>query len=154
MPAALARTARMCDGWTTSFNETDAELPAKIAEYLSYERGPGTLGADVLVCREGHCAPTSQQAREALEDSLRGLYDAYGSWKRTSMDAARYAQEWDDIAARSVVGSPEQCVDGLGRYAAMGADGVILRVQPPGMPQADALRAIEGFGEVLGRLEG
>ncbi|MGW6460200.1 LLM class flavin-dependent oxidoreductase [Streptomyces sp. NPDC055078] len=152
VPAALARTALMCDGWTTSFNETDAELPAKIAEYLSCERGPGTLGAEVLVCREGYCAPTSRGARKALEDPLRGLYDAYGSWKRTSMDAARYAQEWDDIAARAVVGSPEQCADGLGRYAAMGADGVILRVQPPGMPQADALRAIEGFGEVLGRL--
>ncbi|MEV6105511.1 LLM class flavin-dependent oxidoreductase [Streptomyces sp. NPDC051940] len=152
VPAALERTARMCDGWTTSFNETDAELPEKIAAYRSYDRGPGTLGAEVLVCREGYCAPTAQQARAALEDPLRGLYDAYGDWKRTSTDAARYAQQWDDIAARSVIGSPEQCADALGRYAAMGADGVILRVQPPGMPQADALRAIEGFGEVLGRL--
>jgi alkanesulfonate monooxygenase SsuD/methylene tetrahydromethanopterin reductase-like flavin-dependent oxidoreductase (luciferase family) len=143
----------MCDGWTTSFNELDADLPGKIAEYLSYPRGAGSLGAEVVVCREGYCAPTTQLARAALEEPLRGLYDAYGDWKRTSQDAARYAQEWDDIAARSVIGSPEECADRLGHYAAMGADGVVLRVQPPGMPQADALRAIEAYGtDVLPRL--
>lgn len=148
--ATLKRTAQLCDGWTTSFNELDSELPAKIAEYHGYERGAGTLGADVIVCREGYCADTSQQARDALEGPLRGLYDAYGDWKRTSMDAARYAQQWDDIAARSVIGSTAQCAERLEHYAALGADGVILRVQPPGMGQRDALRAIEGFGAVVG----
>ncbi|MGW2308913.1 LLM class flavin-dependent oxidoreductase [Actinomadura luteofluorescens] len=146
--AVLERTARMCDGWTTSFNELDTDLPGKIGEYRAYERGPGTLGAEVIVCREGYCAPTSQGAREALEAPLRDLYDAYTGWKRTSSDAARYAQGWDEIAARSVIGSPGQCAERLEHYAAMGADGVVLRVQPPGMSQADALRAIEAFGHV------
>jgi alkanesulfonate monooxygenase SsuD/methylene tetrahydromethanopterin reductase-like flavin-dependent oxidoreductase (luciferase family) len=140
--AVLERTARTCDGWTTSFNELDADLPGKIAEYRSYERGPGTLGAEVIVCREGYCAPTSQAARAALEDPLRGLYDAY-----------RYTQPWEEIEARSVIGSPQQCAERLARYGEMGADGVVLRIQPPGMPQADALRAIEAYGsEVLPRL--
>jgi alkanesulfonate monooxygenase SsuD/methylene tetrahydromethanopterin reductase-like flavin-dependent oxidoreductase (luciferase family) len=148
--AALERTARMCDGWTTSFNELDTELPEKIAEYRSYPRGTASLGAEVIICREGFAAPTSQQARAALEEPLRELYDAYGGWKRTSADAARYAQQWDDIEARSVIGSVDQCVQRLGQYGEMGADGVVLRIQPPGMGQADALRAIEAFGtEVL-----
>lgn len=147
--AVLERTARMCDGWTTSFNEVDADLPGKIEEYRAYERGPGTLGAEVIVCREGYCAPTSQRAREALEAPLRDLYDAYTGWKRTSSDAGRYAQGWDEIAARSVIGSPGQCAERLAHYEAMGADGVVLRVQPPGMSQADALRAIEAFGHVI-----
>lgn len=149
VPAALARTARMCDGWTTSFNELDAELPEKIAEYRSYPRGAATLGTEVIVCREGYAAPTSQAARAALEEPLRSLYDAYGDWKRTSADAARYAQPWNDIAARAVIGSPAECTERLAHYAEMGADGVILRIQPPGMPQADALRAIESFGRIL-----
>jgi alkanesulfonate monooxygenase SsuD/methylene tetrahydromethanopterin reductase-like flavin-dependent oxidoreductase (luciferase family) len=153
--AALERTARMCDGWTTSFNELDSELPEKIAEYRSYPRGAASLGAEVIVCREGYAAPSSQQARSALEAPLRGLYDAYGDWKRTSADAARYAQQWDDIEARSVIGSVDQCVQRLGAYGEMGADGVVLRIQPPGMPQKDALSAIEAFGsEVLPRLNG
>ncbi|GAA3928565.1 hypothetical protein GCM10023085_07240 [Actinomadura viridis] len=149
VPAVLERTARMCDGWTTSFNELDAHLPGKIAEYLAHPRGPGTLGSEVIVCREGYCATTSQDARKALEEPLLGLYGAYTDWKRTSADASRYAQGWDDITARSVIGSPAQCAERLGHYAAMGADGVVLRVQPPGMSQADALRTIENFGALL-----
>ncbi|MFG2007232.1 LLM class flavin-dependent oxidoreductase [Spirillospora sp. NPDC048911] len=149
VPAALERTARMCDGWTTSFNELDADLPPKIDEYRSHERGAGTLGAEVIVCREGYCAPTSQQARDVLEEPLRGLYDAYTGWKRTSSDAARYTQGWDEIADRSVIGSPARCAERLENYAAMGADGVVLRIQPPGMSQADTLRSIEAFGHVI-----
>lgn len=153
--AALERTARMCDGWTTSFNELDTELPGKIEEYRSCPRGAASLGAEVIVCREGFAAATSQQARAALEAPLRGLYDAYGDWKRTSADAARYAQEWDDIEARSVIGSVDRCVQRLAEYGEVGADGVVLRIQPPGMPQKDALGAIETFGaEVLPRLNG
>ncbi|TCM46749.1 LLM class flavin-dependent oxidoreductase [Kribbella sp. VKM Ac-2568] len=147
--AVLERTARMCDGWTTSFNELDADLPARISEYRSYPRGENTLGAEVILCREGFCAPTSQQAREILEPPLRDLYDAYTGWKRTSADASRYTQGWDDIAARSVIGSPGQCAERLQYYEELGADGVILRIQPPGMPQSEVLRSIDAFGKVL-----
>lgn len=145
--ATLERTARLCDGWTTSFNEMDSELPDKIAEYHDHPLGEGVLGSEVIVCREGYCAPTSQEARRALEEPLRDLYDAYTGWKRTSVDGARYAQGWSDIEDRSVIGSPAHCVDRLASYQAMGADGVILRIQPPGMSQADALRSIETFGQ-------
>jgi alkanesulfonate monooxygenase SsuD/methylene tetrahydromethanopterin reductase-like flavin-dependent oxidoreductase (luciferase family) len=147
--AVLERTARMCDGWTTSFNELDADLPAKIAEYLAYPRGADSLGQEVILCREGYCAPTAQDARQALEEPLRDLYDAYTGWKRTSTDAARYTQGWDDIVDRSVIGSKAECAERLAHYEQMGADGIILRIQPPGMPQTDALRSIEAFGELI-----
>ena len=147
--AVLERTARMCDGWTTSFNELDADLPEKIAEYRSYPSGEGTLGREVILCREGFAAPTSQDARQALEEPLRDLYDAYTGWKRTSTDASRYTQGWDDIAARSVIGSPAECAERLAHYEEMGADGIILRIQPPGLSQADALRSIEAFGDII-----
>lgn len=146
--AVLERTARMCDGWTTSFNQPDEVLPDKIAEYRSYPRGAGTLGAEVIFCREGYAAPTSQDARKVLEAPLRDLYDAYTGWKRTSADASRYTQGWDDIVARSVIGSSAECAERIAHYEEMGADGIVLRVQPPGMSQADALRAIEAFGEL------
>lgn len=146
--ATLRRTALLCDGWTTSFNETDEELPEKIAEYRAHPGGPRSLGREVIVCREGYAAGTAQAARKTLEAPLRALYDAYGHWKRTSADAARYAQLWDDIAARSVIGSRAQCSERLAHYGELGADGIVLRVQPPGMAQADALRAIEAFGAI------
>jgi len=50
---------------------------------------------------------------------------------------------------RSVIGSSAECADRLAHYEALGADGIILRIQPPGMSQADALRSIEAFGELV-----
>lgn len=145
--AALERTARFCDGWSTSFNETVPDLMAKINEYRSYPAGANSLGKEVIVCREGFCAATAQQARTILESPLRALYGDYLSWKRTSPDAVRYGQPWEDIADRAVVGSPQQCVDTLAHYAELGADAVVLRVQPPELPQAETLRCLDMLGE-------
>lgn len=153
--AALERTARLCDGWTTSFNETVPDLAVRIGEYRFHPPGADSLGQAVVVCREGYCAATAQQARATLEAPLHGLYREYLTWKRTSPDAARYSQPWDDIAARAVVGSPQQCVDALGRYAELGADAVVLRIQPPALAHADALQCLDMLGEhVLPHLDG
>lgn len=145
--AALQRTARLCDGWTTSFNEDVTELASKIAEYRAYPGAERSLGREVIVCREGFCAPTSQGAQAALEGPLAALYADYTGWKRASADAGRYQQPWDEIANRSVVGSPQQCVDALGRYAQLGADGVVLRIQPPSLDHAEAMSCLELLGE-------
>jgi alkanesulfonate monooxygenase SsuD/methylene tetrahydromethanopterin reductase-like flavin-dependent oxidoreductase (luciferase family) len=147
--AALERTARLCDAWTTSFNELDADLPGKIAEYRAYPAGPASLGKRVLVCREAMCAATSQHARAAIERPLRDLYAGYLEWKAGSADRGRYADDWQHIAERSLIGSPAQCRDRLAEYAAMGCDGAILRMQPEGVAQRDVLASIERFGELL-----
>jgi alkanesulfonate monooxygenase SsuD/methylene tetrahydromethanopterin reductase-like flavin-dependent oxidoreductase (luciferase family) len=139
---ALERTARLCDGWTTSFNEGVAELASKIAEYRDHPAAARSLGREVIVCREGFCAPTSQAARASLEGPLAALYADYTAWKRSSVDADRYQQPWDEIASRSVVGSPQRCVEELGRYAELGADGVVLRIQPPSLGHTEAMRCL------------
>jgi alkanesulfonate monooxygenase SsuD/methylene tetrahydromethanopterin reductase-like flavin-dependent oxidoreductase (luciferase family) len=153
--AVLARTAELCDGWSTSFNETDDELVEKIAEYRSYPAGPDVLGSEVIVCREGFCAATAEEAREALEPPLNELYGAYTGWKRTSVDAARYSQDWETIRQRAVIGSPQDCVERVQDYSGMGADGVVLRVQPPGLSHEATMRCIERLGDsVLPQLSG
>lgn len=153
--AVLARTAEICDGWSTSFNETDDELVDKIVEYRSYPAGPDVLGSEVIVCREGFCATTAEEARKVLEPPLIGLYGAYTGWKRTSIDAARYTQDWDTIRRRAIIGSAQDCVERLDVYSAMGADGVILRVQPPGLSHEATMRCIERLGnDVIPQLTG
>ena len=107
------------------------------------------MGKEVIVCRESYCAETTQHARSRLEAPLQALYGDYQSWKRTSPDAARYRQPWEDIVARAVVGSPQQCLDALGQYAELGADAVVLRVQPPALAHADALRCLDMLGEYV-----
>lgn len=146
--SALARTARMCDAWTTSFNELDDALRDKIAEYRGYPTGPTSLGKKVLVCREAMCADTSQQARAAIEAPLRELYAGYLEWKAGSADRDRYADDWAQIQARSIIGSPAGCRERLAEYTELGCDGAILRMQPVGVAQRDVLASIEQFGEL------
>ena len=145
---ALERTARECDGWTTSFNEEPEELASKIAFYRSLPASEGSLGREVVVLREGFCAPSSQQARRILEGPLLDLYRLYAGWKAGSIDAGRYQRlEWEALASRMVVGSPEECVEQLAAYRAMGADAVVLRLQAPGLAHRDVMACIELLGD-------
>lgn len=145
--AALRRAAAECDGWSTSFNEEPDELAEKIAVYRAFPPSGSSLGREVIVLRDGFCASTSQAARAVLEDPLLSLYGAYADWKRDSVDAERYrGVDWETVSSRTVVGSPAQFTEDLDRYREMGADGMVFRVQPPGLAHADALRCIEILG--------
>lgn len=144
VPAAIARTAAECDGWTTSFNEEPADLARAIEFYRAQPPSTGSLGRDVIMLREGFCAPTSQAAQSTLEGPLQQLYAEYTSWKRDSADVSHYQNvDWETVRRRCVVGSPAEVVDAVGRYAEMGSDGLVLRIQPPGLDHADAMRCIE-----------
>lgn len=144
VPAAIARTAAECDGWTTSFNEEPADLVGAIEFYRSQPPSPRSLGREVIMLREGFCAATSQAAQAALEGPLQALYREYTSWKRDSPDVTHYQNVgWETVRRRCVVGSPAEVVDSVGSYANMGSDGLVLRIQPPGLDHADAMRCIE-----------
>jgi alkanesulfonate monooxygenase SsuD/methylene tetrahydromethanopterin reductase-like flavin-dependent oxidoreductase (luciferase family) len=144
VPAAIRRTAAECDGWTTSFNEEPDDLARAISYYRELPDSAGSLGRDVIMMREGFCAPTTQAARSTLEGPLQGLYADYTSWKRDSADVSHYRNvDWETMQRRFVIGSPEQVCDAVGRYAEMGSDGLVLRIQPPGLAHSDAMRCIE-----------
>jgi alkanesulfonate monooxygenase SsuD/methylene tetrahydromethanopterin reductase-like flavin-dependent oxidoreductase (luciferase family) len=144
VPAAIKRTAALCDGWTTSFNEDLSSLVPAIELYRAQPPSADSLGRDVIMLREGFCAPTTQQARATLEAPLRSLYASYTDWKRDSIDVGHYEDfDWGTVRGRAVVGSPAEVVDAIGRYRDIGSDAVVLRVQPPTLPHADAMRCIE-----------
>lgn len=150
VPVAIRRTARLCDGWTSSFNEEPGELPEKIALFRDASRAEGTRG-QVVICRDGFTAAAPGRLREVYEGPLLDLFGEYADWKRTSADAARYRDlSWEGVRSRLVVGPPPAFRESVHRYAEMGADGMILRIQPPGLAQRDALACLELLGrEVL-----
>lgn len=145
--AALRRTAWICDAWTTSFNEDPQDLAGKIEQYRGFPAGPDSLGKSVIVCRDGFCASTSQAARNTLEAPLLDLFGEYSTFKRGSIDAGRYRQlSWDNVADRLLVGSPAQFTEQLNTYAELGADALILRIQPPRLAHRDAMACLELLG--------
>jgi alkanesulfonate monooxygenase SsuD/methylene tetrahydromethanopterin reductase-like flavin-dependent oxidoreductase (luciferase family) len=144
VPAAIRRTAAECDGWTTSFNEDLDDLIPAIELYRAQPPSAESLGRDVIMLREGFCAPTTQQARATLEAPLRSLYASYTGWKKGSIDVGHYENfDWETVRRRAVVGSPAEVVEGIGRYQETGSDALVFRVQPPELPHADAMRCIE-----------
>lgn len=149
--AAIRRTARLCDGWTSSFNEEPDDLAAKIRVYREAARDRG----QVIVCRDGFCAEGTGRARALLEPPLLDLLRDYAGWKRESADVDRYRDlSWETLRARLLVGDPEEFCAQLRRYEEMGADGVILRIQPPLLGHAATWRCIELLGsEVLPRFQ-
>jgi alkanesulfonate monooxygenase SsuD/methylene tetrahydromethanopterin reductase-like flavin-dependent oxidoreductase (luciferase family) len=145
---AIRRTARLCDGWTSSFNEEPEELIEKIRIYRDAPGSDDVQGKSVVVCRDAFCASDPDEARRLYERPIVELFRAYAGWKRTSDDAGRYRDlRWEALAGRLLVGGPDDLIEGTRRYAEMGADALILRLQPPGLPHADAMRAIELLSE-------
>lgn len=150
VPVAIRRTARLCDAWTSSFNEEPEELPEKIALFRDASRRHGTRG-EVVICRDAFSAADEGRLREAYEGPLLDLFGEYAEWKRTSADADRYRDlSWERVRSRLVVGPPPAFRESVRHYSEMGADGMILRIQPPGLSQRDALACLDLLGrEVL-----
>ncbi|MDP8922927.1 MAG: LLM class flavin-dependent oxidoreductase [Chloroflexota bacterium] len=144
--SAIERAARLGDGWIASANASASELAEKVGWFAGAAEAAGTRGEGVLM-RDGFVADSAEEARRIVERPLLGLYAEYAGWKRDSPDAAKYfTLHFDDLRPKLVLGSPEECVDQLRAYRDLGVDAVIMRMQYPGLAQADLLRAIRRFG--------
>jgi alkanesulfonate monooxygenase SsuD/methylene tetrahydromethanopterin reductase-like flavin-dependent oxidoreductase (luciferase family) len=146
--SAIRRTASLLDGWTSSFNEEPTELQEKINIYRDAPSSPESLGRSVIVCRDGFCAGDAVEARRIFGPPAIELLRMYADWKRTSPDADHYRDlTWEALSGRVLVGGPEEFCEGVDKYSRMGADAIILRVQPPGLSHADTMRCLALLGE-------
>ena len=142
---AIERAARLGDGWIASANLGLDELAEKIDWFKDAARAAGTPGQVVLM-RDGFVADSRDEARRASAEPMLGLYAAYAGWKRASPDRARYFKlRFEDLEPKLILGSPDDCVRQLRAYRHVGVDAVILRMQYPGLAQADLLRCLRLF---------
>ena len=145
--AAVDRTARLADGWITSFNQTPEELAVAIPRFKAAAAAAGSRG-EVVVCRDAFVAADRAAARAALEGPLLALGRRYATWKAGSPDAGRYLDDSiEPIIDRLILGSADEAVDQLLRYQRMGADRVILRCQFPGSDRVETLACLRRIGD-------
>jgi alkanesulfonate monooxygenase SsuD/methylene tetrahydromethanopterin reductase-like flavin-dependent oxidoreductase (luciferase family) len=144
--AAIRRAARLGDGWFASANDDIEALARQIALYRETRASAGADRGTVAVMRDGFIADSMAEVRAVVERPLLAKYREYEAWKGASPDRDRYAVSFEAALPRLVVGSPAECVDRAARYAELGVDVLVLRVQYPGLAHTDALRAIERFG--------
>ncbi|MCS7221519.1 MAG: LLM class flavin-dependent oxidoreductase [Anaerolineae bacterium] len=142
---AIQRAARLGDGWIGSASLTIAEVSDLTARYreacATYSR-PG----QVILMRDAFVAPSRAEAEKVLAGPLLNLLRCYAEWKRASPDQAKYqSATWEEVRPRLICGDPEECRRLVIQYARLGVDALLLRFQPPGLPDKEARRAITLF---------
>jgi alkanesulfonate monooxygenase SsuD/methylene tetrahydromethanopterin reductase-like flavin-dependent oxidoreductase (luciferase family) len=154
-PAAIARAARISDGWMVVPVPTVDEFATQAAAFAAARSAAG-LPPSPHVCRllEVMCAPDEETAIGRAAPFLLEKYAAYLSWgiPGVTLDpgAPPEAQLRRLAADRFALGSPAQVADALLRQHRAGVTHATMRVSWPGMPQDDVLAGIELLGrEVL-----
>jgi alkanesulfonate monooxygenase SsuD/methylene tetrahydromethanopterin reductase-like flavin-dependent oxidoreductase (luciferase family) len=148
--AAVRRAARLGDAWVLNPHAKLETLARQLREvYLPARdcRPP----AELPIRREMYVAADRATAIREAAPWLFPKYQTYVKWGQATARDDPLAGEFDELLRdRFVLGSPEECLEELARYEErLGVTEVIVRVQWAGMPQAQALRAIETIGDTL-----
>jgi alkanesulfonate monooxygenase SsuD/methylene tetrahydromethanopterin reductase-like flavin-dependent oxidoreductase (luciferase family) len=153
--AAIARAAKVGDGWLVAPLPTLEQLAAHVAHYAA-ARAAAYLAPSPHVCRllEVGCAADEGTAVRRVAPFLLEKYKAYFAWglEGLKLDAATSpeAQLRRLAANRFALGAPAEVADMLVAQHRAGVTHLSMRVSWPGMPQSDILAGIELIGrEVL-----
>ncbi|MCT9098030.1 LLM class flavin-dependent oxidoreductase [Haloarchaeobius sp. HME9146] len=148
---AIKRAAYRSDGWIASASSTTADLADQIGVYEDAldEFGMDRDDNEVVLMRDCYVADSVEEAREAIEPHLLQLYEWYARWGQTYLDEHEVTVDYDELAEKFVLGSPEDCIEQLRVYEELGVDHVVLRVQFPGQSQESTCRCLERLGDAV-----
>jgi alkanesulfonate monooxygenase SsuD/methylene tetrahydromethanopterin reductase-like flavin-dependent oxidoreductase (luciferase family) len=151
VPEAIARAARIGDGWLVSPLPKLAELADSVAHFAA-ARAKAGLPVSRHICRllEVGCATDEAAALRRVAPFLLEKYRAYAAWglEGLELDAAAPAEETLRRLAtdRFAVGSPQQVADALVAQHHCGVTHLSMRVSWPGMAQEQVLEGLELLG--------
>jgi alkanesulfonate monooxygenase SsuD/methylene tetrahydromethanopterin reductase-like flavin-dependent oxidoreductase (luciferase family) len=148
----VRRAARLGDAWLMNPHTTLGALQRQLGLFHDTRRAEGRPPArEVPLLRECCVAPTDAAARSAGGPFLDGKYGAYRSWEQDKALPAddAWSAKFEELARdRFLLGEPRRIRDEIARYReTLGVTTLIVRVQWPGMAQADVLRSIRLLGE-------
>ena len=151
--AAVRRAARLGDAWVLNPHAKLDTLERQMREVYLPARG-GLRPPELPMRREVYVARDRATAIREAGPWLFPKYQTYVAWGQATPQDDPLAGEFDELLRdRFILGSPAECLDELARYEErLGVTELIVRVQWPGMPQAQSLRAIEAIGrDLIGR---
>ena len=149
--AAIARAARIGDGWLVVPLPTLDQLDAQMSAFRS-ERSAAKLPPAQHFCRllEVGCAADEETAIRRSAPFLIEKYKSYASWglEGLTLDpSAAPEQQFRALASRRfAVGTPASVVDMLVAQHRAGINHLSMRVSWPGMGQDEILASIELLG--------
>ena len=148
--SAVRRAARLSDAWVLNPHAKLGTLERQLHEVYLPARG-GQPPTELPMRREMYVASDRAAAIREAGPWLFPKYQTYLAWGQATAADDPLTDEFEELLRdRFVLGSPEECLEELARYEQrLGVTEVIVRVQWAGMPQAQALRAIETIGARL-----
>lgn len=144
--AAIRRAAALGDGWFPSANDGLDDLKRKFGVYREALQEAKKPLREVILLRDGFVAASTQAARAIAEEPMLGLFREYFGWKKDSPDADRYDASFETAMPKLVFGSPQQAIDQIAQYQALGVTTLALRCQYPGLSHHDTMRCLELIG--------
>ena len=148
---AIKRAAYRGNGWIASASSTTEDLEHQIGVYEDSleEFDEDRDDHDVILMRDCFVADSVADARDTIEPYLLQMYEWYARWGQTYMDEHEVEVDYDELAEKFVLGTPEECLEKLRTYEELGVDHVVFRVQFPGQPQETTLECLERIGEEI-----
>lgn len=162
--AAVERAARLGDSWLINPHTKLSELVRQIEGFHSAREQAGLpVPEEVPAFREVAIGASDEEAVRRAGPFLAAKYATYIDWGQGEVlpKGDRLDAEWERLAAedRFIVGSAQTCLrQALRHREELGVTELICRVQWPGMPQDEAMEAIDLLGRevlpALGKSEG
>jgi alkanesulfonate monooxygenase SsuD/methylene tetrahydromethanopterin reductase-like flavin-dependent oxidoreductase (luciferase family) len=149
--AAIARAARIGDGWLVVPVPTLDQLAAQMSVFKSARAAAKLMPAE-HICRlvEVGCAADEETAIRRTAPFLLEKYKSYLSWGLEGLTFdpdATPEQQFRALATRGfAVGAPSSVIDVLVAQHRSGVNHLSMRVSWPGMKQDDILASIELLG--------
>jgi alkanesulfonate monooxygenase SsuD/methylene tetrahydromethanopterin reductase-like flavin-dependent oxidoreductase (luciferase family) len=151
---AIKRAALKGDAWIATSVTTTSAMKPQVELYHRTRREAGLPRGIFAKCVELYVAETRERAFSEGAPHIAEKYRAYYSWgmgENVPGVSGKDLDIADLIKDRFIVGSPEDCVrECLAQRDTLGVDYLIVRMNFPGMTQANALKAFRLFAkEVL-----
>jgi alkanesulfonate monooxygenase SsuD/methylene tetrahydromethanopterin reductase-like flavin-dependent oxidoreductase (luciferase family) len=151
---AIKRAALKGDAWIATSVTTTSAMKPQVELYHRTRQEAGLPRGIFAKCVELYVAETRERAFSEGAPHIAEKYRAYYSWGMGDNVPGVSGKDLDIaelIKDRFIIGSPEDCVrECLAQRDALGVDYLIVRMNFPGMTQANAVKAFKLFAkEVL-----
>lgn len=141
---------------TTPLAGNDELFRSQVDAFTGARDELGPAGADLTLSlsRVAHLTTSARDRREVLEAAhlyygrFDNIYTGPGSVDRGRIEELPHHQSIDELARSLMIGSAEELVDELSRYAEAGVDRMILNVNF-GLEQARTVETIQAMAELV-----
>jgi len=145
---AIRRAARMSDCWFVNPHSTLDTIRRHMVVYNDALKAAGKPApAELPVVKEVFCAKDKRTAMDLAGSYLFGKYQNYAKWGQDKVmpEDETFDQEFEDLVqGRFILGSPEDCYEGLRPYwEEFGMNHLVFRTHWIGMPGELSLASMD-----------